>query len=127
MLGAVGPSIIRVTIITAMPTEVQWDDAIVVLIECGVVLRDFMIIDVCKMYYFIYMYGRYLLTQVQISLQLNSEAFGSIYLWCDWASPGIELWYIYILKFACFPMITVRMTILNEILDHDLSGQLILA
>ncbi len=62
-----------------MAKEVLWDEAIVVLIACDVVPRDFIIIDVCKVYYFICMYGSYLLAQVQISLQLNSEFFGSIY------------------------------------------------
>lgn len=63
----------------AMATEALWDEAIVVLIVCGVVLRDFIIIDVCKVYCFIIMHGWYLLAQVQISLQLNSEIFGQIY------------------------------------------------
>jgi hypothetical protein len=79
MLGAVGPTIIRATIVIAIATEDLWDEAIVVVIACDVVLRDSMIIDFCKVYYFICMPRRYLLAPVQISLQLNPEVFGSIY------------------------------------------------
>jgi hypothetical protein len=50
-----------------MATEALWDEVIVLLIASGVVFRDFIIIDVCKVYYFIPMYERYLLAQVQIS------------------------------------------------------------
>jgi hypothetical protein len=67
MLGTVGPSIIKATIVTAMATEALLDEGIVLLIASGVVFRDFIIIDVCKVYYFIPMYERYLLAQVQIS------------------------------------------------------------
>ena len=64
MLGTVGPSIIKATIVTAMATEALLDEDIVLLIASGVVFRDFII---CKVYYFITMYERYLLAQVQIS------------------------------------------------------------
>jgi hypothetical protein len=72
--------IIRATIVTAIATEDLWDEdeAIVVIIACVVVFR-ILVIDVCKVYYFILMYGRYLLAPVQISLQLNPEVFGSLY------------------------------------------------
>jgi len=51
MLGAVEPRNNRTTTVTAMTTEPLGDVAIVVLIACGVVLRDFIIIDLCKVYY----------------------------------------------------------------------------
>jgi hypothetical protein len=85
MLRAEDPRIIRATIVTATAVEVLGDEDIVVLIVCGVVLGDFVIRDLCKVYYFICMYVRYILAQVQISLQLNSENFGAIYYWFGWA------------------------------------------
>jgi hypothetical protein len=85
MLRAEDPRIIRATIVTATAIEVLGDEDIVVLIVCGVVLGDFVIRDLCKVYYFICMYVRYILAQVQISLQLNSENFGATYYWCGWA------------------------------------------
>lgn len=67
-LGAVGPRIVRTTTtVTVMATEALVDEKIVVLSVCGVVLRDFTIIDLCKVYYFICKYLRYLLSQVQNS------------------------------------------------------------
>ena len=80
MLRTEDPRIIRATIVTATAIE-----DIVVLIVCGVVLGDFVIRDLCKVYYFICMYVRYILAKVQISLQLNSENFGAIYYGCGWA------------------------------------------
>jgi hypothetical protein len=62
-----------------MATEALGDEAVVVLSVCGVILRDFIIIDLCKVYYLICIYVRYLLAQVQNSLQLDSENFGPIY------------------------------------------------
>ena len=67
MLRAEDPRIIRAMIVTATAIEVLGDEDIVVLIVCGVVLGDFVIRDLCKVYYFICKYLRYLLAQVQNS------------------------------------------------------------
>lgn len=40
---------------------------------------DFGVIDFCKVYYFNCIYVSYILTRVQISLQLNSESFELTY------------------------------------------------
>lgn len=54
MLRAEEPRIIRATIVTATAIEVLGDEAIVVLIVRGVVLSDFVIRDLCKVLFHLY-------------------------------------------------------------------------